>query len=206
MTSAGRGSRCGTTTTGSSTTSCTCPTTARSSSRSARWSGSSRCWRSRRSSPSVLERFPGFARRLRWFLRNRPGLASLVSRWDEPGVGERRLLALVRGHRMKAILRRMLDPDEFLSPYGIRSLSRYPPGPSVCPRYRRGAPRVDYEPAESQTALFGGNSNWRGPIWFPINFLLIEALQKFHHYYGDDFLVESPTGSGEPRTLDEVAD
>ncbi len=155
--------------------------------------------------PEVLRRLPGFARRMRWFLRNRPQLAGLVSRWDEPGEGERRLLALVRGHRMKLLLARMLDPDEFLSVHGIRSMSRahleHPYMLDIAGIHHM----VDYEPAESRTGLFGGNSNWRGPVWFPINFLLIEALQKAHHYYGDDFLVESPTGSGERLTLEAIA-
>ncbi len=146
--------------------------------------------------PDVLERFPGFARRLRWFLRNRPGLAGLVSNWVEPGIGERRLLALVRGHRLKAILRRMLDPEEFLSPFGVRSLSRFHLDNPYVLELDGARHEVEYEPAESQTALFGGNSNWRGPIWFPIDYLIIEALQKFHHYYGDDFTSNHPPTPG----------
>ncbi len=141
-----------------------------------------------------------------WFLTNRPELAGLVSRWEEAGMGERRLLALVRGHRMKALLRRMLDPEEFLSPYGIRSLSRYHAEHPYVLRLAGMEWTVGYEPAESHTALFGGNSNWRGPVWFPINFLIIEALQRFHHYYGDEFKVECPTGSGTLLNLEEVAD
>ncbi len=156
--------------------------------------------------PDVLERFPGFARRLRWFLRNRPELAGLVSNLVEPGVGQRRLLALVRGHRLKAILHRMLDSEEFLSPFGVRSLSRFHLDNPYVLDLDGTRHAVEYEAAESGTALFGGNSNWRGPIWFPIDYLIIESLQKFHHYYGDDFTVEAPTGSGEQRTLDEVAD
>ena len=156
--------------------------------------------------PEMLERFPGFARRLGWFLRNRPDLAALVSHWDEPGVGERRLVALVRGHRMKLLLRRMLDPEEFLSPHGIRSLSRFHRAHPYDLKIDGATYDVDYEPAESTTGFFGGNSNWRGPVWFPINYLLIEALQKFHRFYGDDFLVESPTGSGDKRTLEEIGD
>ncbi len=155
--------------------------------------------------PELLEELPGFRGRLEWFLANRPDLAGLVSHWDEPGAGRRRLLALVRGHRMKRLLGRMLDPEEFLSPHGIRALSRY----HVDHPYELGVDGINhmvhYEPAESSTGLFGGNSNWRGPVWFPLNYLLIEALQKFHHYYSDDFLVEHPTGSGERHTLWEVA-
>ncbi len=156
--------------------------------------------------PELLDGVPEFRQRLEWFLNYRPDLASHVSRWFEPGYGERRLLSLLRGHRMKCLIRRMLDETEFLSPYGVRSLSRY----------HRDAPylfsdgdrdfSVSYQPAESVSGLFGGNSNWRGPIWFPVNFLIIESLQKFHYYYGDDFRVECPTGSGCFMTLDEVAD
>ncbi len=155
--------------------------------------------------PEVLEKVPAFTRRMEWFLTNRPDLARLVSRWDVPGKGKRTLLSLLRGHRMKALLRRMLDPNEFLSDYGVRSLSRY----HLLHPYTfwaDGQPlSVDYEPVESRSRLFGGNSNWRGPIWFPMNFLIIEALQKFHHYYGDDFTVECPTGSGTSITIDQVA-
>jgi hypothetical protein len=156
--------------------------------------------------PEDLERFPEFQSRLNWFLENRPDLADLVSRWMEPGMGDRHLLALARGHRMKRVLARMLDETEFLSPYGIRALSRH----HLEHPYEMHADgqtyRIMYEPAESSSGLFGGNSNWRGPIWFPINYLLIESLQKFHHYYTDDFKIECPTGSGQYLTLNEVAD
>jgi Glycosyl hydrolase family 63 C-terminal domain len=156
--------------------------------------------------PDILERLPAFRERLEWFLAHRPALAQLVSRWYEPGVGDRRLLALLRGHRMKRVLRRMLDEAEFLSPYGVRSLSR---AHAEQPYHLDvGGERysVVYQPAESDSGLFGGNSNWRGPVWVPVNFLLIEALQQFHHYYGDDFRVECPTGSGQLLTLSEIAD
>jgi hypothetical protein len=154
----------------------------------------------------TLEQLPHFRARMDWFLENRPDLAGLVSRWNERGSGESTLLALVRGHRMKRLLKRMLDSEEFLSDYGIRALSRfhrdYP--------YELDANgmryTVEYAPAESISGLFGGNSNWRGPIWFPINHLLIEALRTFHRYYGDDFLVEHPTGSGTKATLGNIAD
>jgi hypothetical protein len=154
----------------------------------------------------TMEQLSGFSSRMDWFLKNRPDLASLVSRWREPGAGESRLLALVRGHRMKRLLRRMLDPEEFLSDYGIRAISRYHRDHPYVLEAQATEYRVDYAPAESTSGLFGGNSNWRGPIWFPINYLLIEALRTFHRYYGDDFLVESPTGSGEMKTLGQVAD
>jgi hypothetical protein len=156
--------------------------------------------------PELLDRTPEFARRLGWFLRNRPELAALVSRWEEPGMGKRRLLALVRGHRMKQLLKRMLDETEFLSLHGVRSLSRAHESAPYVLKLDGVTYTVDYEPAESRTGLFGGNSNWRGPVWFPINYLLIEALQKFHHFYGDDFQVEAPTGSGRTMSLREVAD
>jgi hypothetical protein len=156
--------------------------------------------------PSVLQACPEFANRLARFLEIRPDLASLISRWGDTGTGERRQLALVRGHRLKRLLARALDPNEFLSEYGIRGLSKFHQNHP----FRFGADgqvySVDYEPGESTSGTFGGNSNWRGPVWFPINFLLIESLQRFHHYYGDDFLVECPTGSGRKLTLDAIAD
>jgi len=155
--------------------------------------------------PDLLERLPNFRRRMRWFLANRPQLASLVASWEEPGMGERRLLALVHGHRMKALLRRMLDPEEFLSDHGIRALSRYHRDHPYVLEIGGMESRVEYEPAESKSGLFGGNSNWRGPIWFPINFLLIEALQKCDHYYGPEFRVECPAASGSLASLGEVA-
>jgi mannosylglycerate hydrolase MGH1-like protein len=156
--------------------------------------------------PELLTEMPAFARRMDWFLRNRPELARLVPSWQTPGVGSRRLLALVHGHRMKLLLRRMLDPDEFLSPHGVRALSRAHLAQPYRLEIDGQVHEVAYEPAESRSGLFGGNSNWRGPIWFPIDFLLIEALQKSHHYYGDEFTVEMPTGSGTQRTLREVGD
>lgn len=155
--------------------------------------------------PEHLATLPGFAERLRWYLDHRPELASLVSRWDEPGRGERSLLSLLRGHRMKCLLRRMLDEREFLSDYGVRSLSRWHGEHPYVFEGNGQRTSVRYDPAESTTACFGGNSNWRGPIWFPVNYLIIESLQKFHAYYGDEFRVECPTGSGTMRTLDQVA-
>ncbi len=154
----------------------------------------------------ALKHLPRFRQRLEWFLTNRPQLAGLVSRWQEPGQGERRLLALVRGHRMKRLLKRMLDPQEFLGDYGVRSVSKYHLDNPYVLDVGGVSHTVQYEPAESRSGLFGGNSNWRGPIWFPMNYLLIESLQKFHHYYGDDFLVECPTGSGTQATLWQVAE
>jgi hypothetical protein len=156
--------------------------------------------------PALLDQLPEFKDRLEWFLEHRPHLAKLVSRWQEPGMGERRLLALCRGHRMKRVLRRMLDETEFLSPYGVRALSRYHAEHPYILNAGGTTYTVAYLPAESDSGLFGGNSNWRGPVWFPVNYLLVESLQQFHHYYGDDFKVEYPTGSGQHLTLKEIAD
>jgi hypothetical protein len=154
----------------------------------------------------LLAKVPGFRARLEWFLNDRPDLANLVSRWYEPGQSDERLLSLLRGHRMKALLRRMLDENEFLSPYGIRALSRYHLDHPFVLEVGGRTFTVGYEPGESRTGIFGGNSNWRGPIWFPMNFLIIQSLRRFHHYYGDDFKVECPTGSGVHLTLSEVAE
>ena len=156
--------------------------------------------------PELIERLPEFKRHMDWFLNYRKDLASLVSRWNEPGLGERRLLSLLRGHRMKKVLNRMLDESEFLSDYGIRALSRFHKDHPYEFRANGNTFTVEYAPAESESGLFGGNSNWRGPIWFPVNFLIIESLQKFHHYYGDDFKIECPTGSGTYMTINEVAE
>ena len=155
--------------------------------------------------PELLDKVPEFKRRLQWFLQYRPDLASLVSHWNEEGRGHRRLLSLLRGHRMKRLLKRMLDETEFLSQYGVRALSRVHERTPYVYRHDGMDLSVRYQPAESDSGLFGGNSNWRGPIWFPVNFLIIESLQKFHHYYGDDFKVECPTGSGNFVTLNEAA-
>ena len=155
--------------------------------------------------PELLEKVPEFKQRLEWFLNYRPDLASLVSRWQEHGKGERRLLSLLRGHRMKMLLKRMLDETEFLSDYGVRALSRYHDEHPYVFHVDGSDFSVKYQPAESDSSLFGGNSNWRGPIWMPVNYLIIEALQKFHHYYGDDFKIECPTGSGMFMTINDVA-
>lgn len=153
-----------------------------------------------------LDRLPRFKARLEWFLEYRPDLAKLISRFHVPGVGERRLLSLLRGHRMKRLIARLADPAEFLSPFGVRGMSRaHADAPFV---FAHGGEEqvVRYTPAESDSYLFGGNSNWRGPVWFPVNFLIIESLQRFHYYYGNDFLVEYPTGSGNEMTLDTIAE
>ena len=155
--------------------------------------------------PEMLAKLPGFRKRLEWFLKHRPDLAALVSHWQDPGRGERRLLSLLRGHRMKRLLRRMLDESEFLSDFGVRALSRAHLERPYVFKLDGSDLTVRYAPAESDSRQFGGNSNWRGPIWFPLNFLIIESLQKFHHYYGNDFKVECPTGSGRFLTIEEVA-
>lgn len=153
----------------------------------------------------LFEAFPEFTQRLEWFLSNRPDLAGLVSRWGERGKNSRHLLSLLRGHRMKRLLKRMLDESEFLSPYGIRAMSKVYEKEPYQFHANGHTFSVDYVPAEGNTHLFGGNSNWRGPIWFPVNFLLIESLQRFHHYYGDDFKIEHPTGSGKMLSLHDIA-
>jgi hypothetical protein len=157
-----------------------------------------------------VEEFSWLSERLDWFANNRPYLPALVNTWqDVLGHGQKKpnvLLALTRGPRLGSLLRRMLDPEEFLSDYGIRSISRYHAAhPYVLDGPRYGRMEVRYAPAESDTGAFGGNSNWRGPIWFPINYLLIEALQRYHQFYGNDFRIECPTGSGKLMNLAEVS-
>ncbi len=156
--------------------------------------------------PDLMKAAPKFWKRLEWFLNYRKDLSSLVSRWDEPGYGERRLLSLLRGHRMKMLLKRMLDESEFLSDFGVRSLSKFHKDNPYNFSSDGYSSMVNYEPAESESSMFGGNSNWRGPLWFPLNYLIIESLQKFYHYYGDDFKIEYPTGSGEFYTLREISE
>jgi len=155
--------------------------------------------------PEVVERLPGFKRRMDWFIDNRPDLTQNLACMRTPGRSERRLLSMVNRDRLRNILKFMLDEKEFLSPYGIRSVSRHHLEHPYKLAVNGDEHRVDYEPAESTTGLFGGNSNWRGPIWFPVNYLLIESLQKFHYYFGDNFKVECPTGSGQMMTLWDVA-
>jgi hypothetical protein len=156
--------------------------------------------------PSLLEKVPQFKQHLEWFLEHRPDLAKLVARWYEPKMGDRRLLAILRGHRMKRVLYRMLDENEFLSAYGVRALSRIYAEHPYALHVDGSTYTVAYLPADSDSGLFGGNSNWRGPIWFPVNYLIVESLQQFHHYYSDDFLVECPTHSGNKMTLNQIAD
>jgi hypothetical protein len=153
----------------------------------------------------TLDKFPGFKRRMQWFIRNRPDLKENVACMETPGIGARRLLAIAYRRKLQQILQRLLDENEFFSPYGIRAVSKYHKDHPYCFQINGQEYCVRYEPAESSTGLFGGNSNWRGPVWFPVNYLIIESLLRFHTYLGDSFKVECPTGSGTEMTLQEVA-
>jgi hypothetical protein len=154
----------------------------------------------------VIDRLPGFARRMRWFLEHRPSGRALPWEYATANGGERHgLLAIASRERLERVLRHLLDENEFLSPYGIRSVSKaHAEQPYVFDASGEEY-RVAYSPGESETGLFGGNSNWRGPIWFPVNYLLVEALERYGHFYGDDLRVECPTGSGRWMNLREVA-
>lgn len=156
--------------------------------------------------PDLLEILPQFKRRMDWFIENRPWLVEDIASLAEPGESDRRLLSIVNANRLSRIMTRMLDPDEFLSPFGLRSLSKHHEDHPFEFTTDGQTFRLRYEPAESRTGLFGGNSNWRGPIWFPLNFLMIESLEKYHHYYGDRFSVAYPTGSDRKMSLQEIAD
>jgi hypothetical protein len=155
--------------------------------------------------PEMLDRLPGFKRRLEWFIDNRPDLVKNVACMRTSGMDERRLLSVVSADQLRRVLQTMLSEQEFLSPHGIRSLSRFHRDHPYTVSVEAMEYRVDYQPGESTSGLFGGNSNWRGPIWFPLNYLLIESLQKFHHYFGADFRVEFPSNSGNLLTLSAVA-
>ena len=155
--------------------------------------------------PETLDALPDFKRRMYWFIENRPDLISRISCTYSSGMGERRLLAVAFRERLEKVLRVMLDENEFLSPHGIRAISKFHEDHPFVLHVNGEEHRVDYEPAESTSGLFGGNSNWRGPVWFPVNYLMIESLQKFHYYYGDDLKVECPTGSGNMMDLWEVS-
>jgi len=155
--------------------------------------------------PEVLDKLPGFKKRLEWFIDNRPDLTQHTACMRTPGLEERRLLSIVTQERLRRILKVMLDENEFFSPFGVRALSRAHLAKPFTLEIGGQVHTVGYEPGESMTGLFGGNSNWRGPVWFPPNFLLVESLQRFQYYFGDDFKVECPTGSGQMMTLGEVA-
>jgi hypothetical protein len=156
--------------------------------------------------PRLAAKLPDFMERTEWFEENRPDLAECIAHTRVPGMGDRHLLSAVGAEALQRVLHRVLDPEEMLSPFGIRSLSRYhqahPFGLEIGGTYWS----IDYEPGESTTALFGGNSNWRGPVWFPLNYLLIEALYRYSRYFNDELLVEHPVGTGHMATLTEVAE
>jgi hypothetical protein len=154
----------------------------------------------------VIDKLPGFRRRMEWFMQNRPDLCGNIASLSREGMESRRLLSLVAPSRLIRVLERMLSEAEFLSPHGIRALSKYhQQQPFILPVDGQEY-RVDYEPAESNTGLFGGNSNWRGPVWFPLNYLVVQSLRTLAREYGDRLRVEHPTGSGRTHTLAEVAD
>jgi hypothetical protein len=155
--------------------------------------------------PEIVDRLPGFKRRMQWFIDNHEDVPEHIEMTQRSPRGVRRLLALANRKQLKRMLKRMLDEAEFFSPHGIRALSRYHLDHPYEVQVDGHVSRVDYEPAESSSGLFGGNSNWRGPVWFPLNYLLIESLQKFHHYYGEDFKVECPTYSRKEVDLWQVA-
>jgi len=153
----------------------------------------------------TIDRLPGFKRRMQWFLENRSDFAQHVETEISPDGQVRRFFSLVNRQQLKQICRYLLDDGEFLSPHGIRALSRHHKDNPYRVDVMGMEHRVDYEPAEASTGLFGGNSNWRGPVWFPVNYLIIESLQKFHFYLGDQYKVECPHGSGVMRSLWDVA-
>jgi hypothetical protein len=152
-----------------------------------------------------IAKMPGFKSRLEWFTKNRPDLCENVASMTKHGQSERRLLSIVEKEQLVRVLTYMLDEEEFLSPHGIRSVSKAHRDNPYTLHIDGHSYTVDYEPGESTTSLFGGNSNWRGPVWWPINYLLVEALQKYHYYYGDELMVEYPTGSGKRLNLWDVS-
>jgi hypothetical protein len=153
----------------------------------------------------VLEHLPQLRARVSWFVENRPELAANVAKMDSGGMSHRRLMAFVSPDRLRMLLRRFFSEDEFLSPHGLRMLSKAHQTDPFVLNVGGASFRVDYEPAESTSGSFGGNSNWRGPVWFPLNYLFIESLQKFHHFLGDDYTIEFPTGSGHYLTLWDIS-
>jgi len=155
--------------------------------------------------PDTLEKMPVFKRRMDWFISKRPDVSCNLACLHEGGTEDRRLLSVVTKEQLISILKYMLDEEEFLSPHGIRSISKYHEKNPYVFKANDHPYEVKYVPGESNNRMFGGNSNWRGPVWFPINFLLIEALQRFHHYYGDDLKVEFPTGSKNYLNLWDVS-
>jgi hypothetical protein len=155
--------------------------------------------------PEAIDRLPGFKRRMQWFIDNHPDVPDHIDMSQSSARGVRLLLSLVSKKQLGRVLSRMLDESEFLSDYGIRALSRFHREHPYELRFNGTLSSVNYEPAESETGIFGGNSNWRGPIWFPVNYLLVESLQKYHHYYGEDFKIACPTGANNQTNLWRVA-
>jgi len=155
--------------------------------------------------PEIVDALPAFKKRMLWFIENRPQFRDNVTIAPTPSGNGRRLLSIVNAERLSRVLRFMLDESEFLSSYGIRALSQFHRDHPYLLHIDGHEYRVDYQPAESSSGLFGGNSNWRGPIWFPLNYLLIESLQKFHHFFGGDVKAECPYGCGHRADLWEVA-
>ena len=155
--------------------------------------------------PAVLDKLPNFKRRVEWFIANRPELSANVASMASDGLESRRLLSMIDGDRLRGMLGFMLDESEFLSDHGVRAVSKYHKDHPLIVQLNGQEFRVDYEPGESTTAMFGGNSNWRGPVWMPINYMLIEALYEFEAFYGRDIVIELPTGSGRNASLAEVA-
>jgi hypothetical protein len=156
----------------------------------------------------VIDRLPGFRKRMQWFLDHRRDLVQHIAALERGGGVDthgHRLLAIAPRHRLVRVLRYLLDENEFFSPFGIRSLSRVHREKPFVLHVDGQEQRVAYLPAESDSSMFGGNSNWRGPVWFPVNYLLVEALERYHHFFGDDFRVECPTGSGRMLHLGQVA-
>jgi hypothetical protein len=156
--------------------------------------------------PALAAKLPDFMERTEWFEQNKPVLAAYIAHTRVPGMGDRRLLSVGTSESLQRVLLRVLDPNEMLSPYGVRSLSRYHREHPFTMQIGSFSSSIDYEPGESTTSLFGGNSNWRGPVWFPMNFLIIEALYRYWRYFGDGVKVEHPVGSGNQLSLREVAE
>jgi len=156
-------------------------------------------------SSSALDKLPRLKRRIDWFVKNRPELTEHVAHLEKKGLEERRLMAIVTPEKLKRVLKHFFADDEFLCPYGLRSLSKFHAENPFLLGVGGATFRVDYQPAESTTATFGGNSNWRGPVWFPLNYLFIESLQRFHFYLGDSFKIEFPTGSGRELSLWDIS-
>jgi hypothetical protein len=154
----------------------------------------------------LAAKLPEFMLRTEWFEKNRPALAAYIAHTKVPGMGDRHLLSLVDEDGLQQLLRHVLDPEGMLSPYGVRSLSRYHRENPFSLQLGEACWTIDYEPGESTTALFGGNSNWRGPVWFPLNYLLIEALRRYERYFDGRLKVEHPAGSGNYCNLAGVAD